>query len=129
VRPWPALAAAGFAAAGVLLLAVRDPHRAGAYGVCPLKALTGLSCPLCGGLRAVHDLTRGDLAAAAGDNLAVLVLLAGAALWWVLWLRRGGGLRPGGLPAVPWWLVRAGGVALLLFTVLRNLPFGGAPAP
>lgn len=127
--PWPAVAAAGATAAAAALVAVRDPHRPGSYGTCPVLALTGLYCPLCGGLRAVHDLARGDLAAAAGDNLAVLLLLVVAAAWWVLWWRRGGTLRPGALPPVPARVAWPAGVAVVLFTVIRNLPFGGALAP
>ena len=39
----------------------RDPHASGSWGFCPWLALTGLYCPGCGGLRAVNDLTNGDL--------------------------------------------------------------------
>ena len=45
------------------------PARARQLGVLPVAALTGTYCPGCGGLRAVNDLTRGDLAAAASSNL------------------------------------------------------------
>ena len=102
---------------------MRDPHRPGSWGWCPTKVLTHLDCPACGGLRAVHDLTRLDLGAAASSNL-LLVLAVPVVL--ALWLRRvvalwrGGGVaRPLTVPAAA-WTVGLGVVAV--FTVARNLP-------
>jgi Protein of unknown function (DUF2752) len=73
-------------AAGVLLVSVllhlRDPHRSGSWGYCPWFLLTGTYCPGCGGLRAVSDLTRGDVAAAASSNLLLVASLPLVALWW-----------------------------------------------
>jgi hypothetical protein len=53
---------------------------------------------------------------------------AAAAVLWVLWLSREVRGRPAG-PRVPralWWGV---GAVVLLFTVVRNLPFGAFLAP
>jgi hypothetical protein len=49
---------------------------------CPFQLLTGLSCPGCGSLRALHELMHGRLAAALDLNaLTVLLLpLLGAAM-------------------------------------------------
>ena len=67
----PLLTIGGLAAATVALH-FRDPHSQYSWGMCPSAAL-GLSCPGCGGLRAVNDLTNGDLAGAASSNLLLVV--------------------------------------------------------
>jgi hypothetical protein len=117
------LAAAGLVAIATLALAVRDPHRPGSWGWCPTRVLTHLGFPACGGLRAVHDLTRLDLGAAASSNLLlVLVIPVVVALWLrrvvVLW--RGGGVAPA--LTVPPALWTAGLGVVVVFTVVRNLP-------
>lgn len=43
-------------AAAIVLLYVFDPMSVGFSYRCPVKALTGLDCPGCGGQRAVHAL-------------------------------------------------------------------------
>ena len=105
-----------------------DPNEAGNYPTCPVLATTGLFCPGCGSLRAVHALTQGDVAAAVELNvLAVLGLMLLAAIWWA-WARRSWSGRPRTSVASPtllWMLL--GGVAL--FTVLRNLSVGAVLAP
>ena len=66
-----------------------DPNAPGHYPLCPTKALTGLDCPGCGGLRACHSLVTGDLVGALDHNaFVVLVLLPLAVVAWVLWLVR-----------------------------------------
>src|SRR5680860_987871 len=60
---------AGAVVGASLLLHLRDPHESGSWGFCPWLLLTGTYCPGCGGLRAVNDLTRGDIPAAASSNL------------------------------------------------------------
>jgi hypothetical protein len=52
-------AAGGALAVAAILLFLYDPADAGLYPSCPLRALTGLLCPLCGGLRAAHALLHG----------------------------------------------------------------------
>jgi uncharacterized protein DUF2752 len=123
------LAAGAVAALGTLALHARDPHAAGSWGYCP-TALLGVSCPLCGSLRAVNDLTHLDLAAAASSNL-LLVLAAPVivALWGrrlVACWRGGPALTPVTVPRAL-WLVLA--VVALAFTVARNLPAGAWLAP
>jgi hypothetical protein len=77
----PLLLAGGVLVASVLLH-VRDPHRSGSWGYCPWLFLTGTYCPGCGGLRAVNDLTHGDVAAAASSNLLFVASLPVLALVW-----------------------------------------------
>jgi hypothetical protein len=81
VRP-PVLLAAGVLGASVLLH-LRDPHRSGSWGYCPWLMLTGTYCPGCGGLRAVNDLTDGDVVGAASSNLLLVALLPVAAGVWL----------------------------------------------
>lgn len=105
-----------------LALRLRDPHVEGSWGFCPLQVSTGLDCPGCGGLRAVHLLTRGDLVGAASSNLLLVLALPLVLAGWVVWVRRARQGRPV-LPEGPRtsWLVVAG-VLSTVFTVLRNVP-------
>lgn len=101
-----------------------DPNQPGHYPVCPLYRITGLYCPGCGGLRSAHAFVHGDFLAALQDNApAVLGYLAFAVLWtvWVVRTARGRPLRLGLGPVHLW----TAGTLLLVFTVVRNLPFGG----
>lgn len=124
----PVLAGATLLAV-VAVLHLRDPHQSGSYGFCPWLLLTGTYCPGCGGLRAVHDLTHGDVAAAVSSNLLVVALVPLAVTFWVLWMRarwRGRAHTPP-LPARPvlWSLA----VLVPAFTLLRNLDVGTWLAP
>lgn len=123
------LAAGALAALGTVALHVRDPHASGSWGYCP-TALLGFSCPLCGSLRAVNDLTHLDLAAAVSSNLLlVLAIPVIVALWGrrtaACW-RGGRALAPLGVPRQLWWVLA---VVLAVFTVARNLPAGAWLAP
>lgn len=116
------------AAAATAYVGVVDPNEAGHFPTCPFLALTGLFCPGCGTLRAVHALTRGDLAAAAGLNVLALVALPVLAVGWLLWTRRlwlGHPLRRIGPPWAPYALL----VGVAAFWVARNLAVGQALAP
>ncbi|MEV1048542.1 DUF2752 domain-containing protein [Streptomyces sp. NPDC049916] len=105
-----------------------DPNEPGHYPVCPLLKITGAFCPGCGGLRSAHAFIHGDLGAALGANAVAVVGYFLFAAVWVVWLVRawrGQPLRTS-LAPVWWWGV---GAFLLIFTVVRNLPFGSALAP
>lgn len=120
----PVLLAAGILVASVLLH-LRDPHRSGSWGYCPWLLLTGTQCPGCGGLRAVNDLTNGDVAAAASSNLLFVASLPMVAFLWARTVldRWRGTVRA--LPARRAALASGAFLALaLLFAVVRNLPFG-----
>lgn len=103
-----------------------DPRDTHLVPPCPFRTITGLDCPLCGGMRAVHDLTHLDLVGAAGQNLLVTLLapLAGVAL--LVWLALS--LDPARTAAVGRRLPRAAAVVALLavafvvFGVVRDLP-------
>jgi len=124
----PALTIGGLAAA-TLALHVRDPHEQNSWGLCPSAAL-GFSCPGCGGLRAVNDLTHGDVSAALSSNLLVTLLIPVAVVLLAIWALDSWRGRPAR------WdlrLVRpiayASLVVLAVFTVARNLPGGSWLAP
>ena len=93
----PALTIGGLAVA-TLALRVRDPHDQYSWGLCPSAAL-GFSCPGCGGLRAVNDLTHGDLGAALSSNLLLVVLVPFAIVALGLWVVD---RWRGSPPTVPW---------------------------
>jgi hypothetical protein len=121
-RPWRApTVAGGLALAGTAVLAVVDPE--GTHvPLCPLRAVTGLDCPLCGSLRAVHALTRADLLEALDHNLLFTASIPALVVCWAVWLGRALGRDPAPGRHLP---VRTGAVLLglaLLFGFLRNLP-------
>ncbi|AEM86478.1 hypothetical protein Strvi_7112 [Streptomyces violaceusniger Tu 4113] len=100
-----------------------DPGEPGHYPVCPLLRLTGLYCPGCGGLRGAHALAHGDLAAALRDNALAVGCYALFAVCWVVWCVRGR------FPAARTWHAGALGAVALVFTIVRNFPFGGLLTP
>ena len=97
---------------------------------CPFLALTGWSCPLCGGTRLGAALLHGELGVAFGLNPVVflgLVLVAVLAVVWLVEAAGGPALRPP--PAwsdrarrvSPWVWLALGGAALVLWTLARHL--------
>nr|WP_253870420.1 DUF2752 domain-containing protein [Mycobacterium sp. 1164966.3] len=107
----------GVLLAGVLgYIGLVDPHKpSSVYPLCPFKLLTGWNCPLCGGLRMVHDLLHGDLAASINDNVFALVGIPLLVGWIVLRRRQGRSVLP--VPATATVIV-----LMIAWTVLRNIP-------
>lgn len=105
-----------------------DPNEPGHYPVCPLLKITGVLCPGCGGLRSAHAFIHGDLGAAFSANAVATVGYFLFAVVWVLWLVRAWRGQPLRIRLAPawWWGI---GALLLIFSVVRNLPFGSALAP
>jgi hypothetical protein len=101
-----------------------DPNQPGHYPVCPLLRLTGVYCPGCGGLRSAHAVMHGDFAAALTDNALAVVGYLVFAVVWTVWVVRSARGRPMRIDLGPVHLWSAGAL-LLVFTVVRNLPFGG----
>ncbi len=112
---------------GLGILFLVNPAAAGWIPPCPFHALTGLDCPGCGSLRAIHSLLHGQWAQALAFNpLACFCLpFMGA---WLLW--HAARAVAGRAPAVPFirptllWLVTA---LVLAFGVARNALPPGAP--
>ena len=115
------LVLAGAVIAGFAMLRIRDPHVAG-YIACPFHAVTGLWCPLCGGLRAAADLTHGDVLASLSSNVLVAPAVVVAVLAWFAWVA-GRPVRPGRGAA---WAIALGALA---FAIARNTDWGAWLAP
>ena len=110
-------------AVAVALLRIFDPATSTLFPPCPVHYLTGWYCPGCGSLRAIHQLLHGNFRAAWAMNPLTVVLLPFVTYGLVshaLFEIRGHGLPQPSLPAV--W-IRALGAAILLFGIVRNLPF------
>ena len=121
------LGAAGLGTAA--LLHFYDPHESGSYGYCPFLQLTGKPCPGCGGLRAVNDLTRGDLVGAISSNVLAVALVAALAVAWLVWVVRR--LR-GRVDHMITFSLKTGYVligVIVMFGILRNTPWGSWLAP
>ncbi|UFU04400.1 DUF2752 domain-containing protein [Ruania suaedae] len=117
-RVSPAVIGAVTAAATAVVVMLRPG--AGGPVLCPLLAVTGLYCPMCGGLRTTAALAGGDLAAAWSVNPLLTLLLPAAALAWLVWMVRSWrGQRPLRIPGA---LFPALASAILVFGVLRNVP-------
>ncbi|WP_405811332.1 DUF2752 domain-containing protein [Streptomyces sp. NBC_00210] len=123
----PLGALAGVAAAFAYVGTV-DPNEPGHYPVCPLLRFTGIYCPGCGGLRSAHAFIHGDLTTALGSNAMAVVGYGVFAAVWVVWLIRAVRGVPMRIAVAPVWWWALGGVGLI-FSVVRNLPFGSALAP
>ena len=113
-----------------MLLHLRDPHQGGSWGYCPWLVLTGTYCPGCGGLRAVNDLTNGDVVGAASSNLMFVASLPVVAGWWLRTVldRWRGLMRPSDPRRQVLLAVMVLGLALL-FAVVRNTGLGAWLAP
>ena len=123
-------AVVGMVGAGALvLLHVRDPHESGSYGFCPFLAVTGHPCPGCGGLRAVNELTHGDIVGALSSNLLAIGLLALLTVAWAAWVVRRARGSDDRMPVVRDRTLVLVLVVALAFGVLRNTPWGAWLAP
>ena len=121
-------AVAGAAIGALTVVAAIDPNEPGHYPTCPFLALTGHTCPGCGSLRALHALTRGDLAAAISRNVLMVASVPLLVWLWVRWAQRSwtGAGRSRPAPAAALW---SGVVLVVAFWTLRNLAVGAALAP
>ncbi len=129
VRAARPAAVAVAALGGLTYLWAVDPNAPGHYPGCPILAVTGLYCPGCGTLRALHALTHGDVLRALDLNaLLVTVGLPVLVLGWAVWARREWTGRVRTTLAAPVWIWLLL-VAVVGFAVLRNLPFASALAP
>ncbi|MFE5489450.1 DUF2752 domain-containing protein [Streptomyces virginiae] len=111
---------AGVFTAVAAAVRLADPTRPGRFPSCPFHALTGLDCPGCGSLRALHQLTHGHVFAAMDYNLLLIAALPCIAL---VWLRAVTGRTT--RRALPPWGPRVALVVVALWTVVRNLPVLG----
>jgi hypothetical protein len=108
------LAGCALVAAALMLFAF-DPARSGLFPPCPFHALTGLQCPGCGTLRALHALSHGHVLSALDLNpLAMVFLVIGLAFVLARCLHMR--LAP---PRFAGWIVFS---VIMLYWVARNVP-------
>jgi hypothetical protein len=108
---------------GCVLLYARDPAHGHLYPPCPFHAMTGLDCPGCGTLRALHQLSHGHVGTAFGLNpLSVVALpfLGYAFASSVISLARGRGLPELRLRGRLAWVVP---IVVGAFWIARNIPW------
>ena len=118
-----AAAAAISMAAGSGFTAYFDPTTTHFFPVCPLYAITGFACPGCGLTRGFHALFHGDVVTALDFNALIpvwAVILSYVFVSLILQAVRGKGLPM--WPTNPrfMWVFM---IVLLVFGILRNLPF------
>lgn len=105
----------------LFVLIVFNPASSGIFPPCPFHRLTGLYCPGCGSLRAVHQLLHGNLSMAFRLNPLLILSLILFAFWLiycgVLAVRK----RPlptVTIPSYGIWLIL---LIIVLFWILRNI--------
>jgi hypothetical protein len=119
----PAIVLAAAVLACVFVVLYRfDPAKYGFYPGCTFHALTGLNCPGCGTLRALHQLTHGHLKAALHLNpLAVLAIpFLGYMLLSELLNQTTGKRLPHVFKSRVWIWILVG--IIIAFWILRNIP-------
>ncbi|MFI7446875.1 DUF2752 domain-containing protein [Nonomuraea sp. NPDC049714] len=113
-----------FAVVGVI-----DPNEPGHYPTCPFLWATGLYCPGCGTMRTIHALAHLDPVTAIGLNPLALAMVPFLLFWWGRWLVNAWRGRPRRTtlahPAYLWAFL----ALVLVYWVVRNLPFGAFLAP
>ncbi len=110
-------------AAGLMLLRIYNPATSTLFPPCPFHYLTGWYCPGCGSLRAIHQLLHGNVRAAWAMNPLSLLLFPflayGLARETISYWRG----QPLPQFAVPGAWIRALCALIVLFGIVRNLPF------
>jgi hypothetical protein len=107
---------------GLALVHGYAPDAHGFYPLCGTFGWSGLHCPGCGSLRAIHHLTHGRLLAALGANAVLVLGLGSVMVWGMARWRRGRAFGWESALVRPWVVVLVVGL-LLMFTLLRNLPW------
>ncbi len=115
-------AVAGAAMAGVGLLSVLDVSQTSLLPPCPFLAITGLWCPFCGGTRAVDALAAGDVAAALGLNLLVVLAVPLVMAEWLRWTAGRARGQQTSFMNVSTRVLAVVTTITILYAVLRNIP-------
>ena len=93
------------------------------FAVCPFHYITGLHCPGCGSQRAIHDLLHLRLYEAIKHNLLIgIVALVILAKGYAVWSQKYAAAYYYNLNNKSWFTYSIV-VIVILFWVLRNLPF------
>ena len=89
---------------------------------CPFLSVTGLWCPLCGGTRAVQALSGGDVEAALGFNVLVVLAVPLVLAEWARWTAGRARGRPTSFMNVSSRTLAVVAALALLYMVVRNVP-------
>jgi len=124
-RHWKWVLSLSAGIAGLAVLYTFSPQEYGFYPRCLFFTLTGMTCPGCGALRALHHLLHGEVSAAFHFNPLVVIfapLVPFAFATYAFGVISGRALSPERLLRPGWvWAAFAVGIG---FAVARNLPFG-----
>ncbi len=107
---------------GAAVLYLFDPAVNGFYPRCQLYRVTGLQCPGCGGLRALHALLHGHVVEAFRLNPLFVGALPAAGTWVGVWLMRKR-RDPAARLTLPTAWIWAGVAIVIAYGVARNFPF------
>lgn len=108
--------------AGLVALYRFDPATHGFFPRCQFRLLTGWDCPGCGATRAGYQLLHGHWQQAWQLNPLFVIALPAGLLWGLYQLRqKWTGRNPIPFTLSPPWVWTLA-VAVIIFTVLRNLP-------
>jgi hypothetical protein len=121
-RRWKLAAVMLVALFGLVALFAVDPAGSFFFPRCPFHALTGLHCPGCGTLRALHQLLHGNPGTAFWLNplmVASLPLIAYSFLSGLVRVVSGWKVPVSFLPAVWIWILLG---VIILFWIARNIP-------
>jgi hypothetical protein len=99
------------------------PTEGSFYPRCLFHLATGFHCPGCGATRCVYALVHGDLPQALAYNLLLLLYLPylAATAFNACWHAVVG--RPAFCGRLPSWAIMATAILLMVYWVVRNLPF------
>lgn len=86
---------------------------------CPVRALTGIECPGCGGLRACWSLLHGDMAGAWASNPLIFVIVPALAVGLVVWVKAA--LTDTAVPRLPRPIVWCVLALTALWVIARNM--------
>jgi len=121
-KSWQLVGVACVCTASAIPLYFLDPSISGVFPSCPFRALTGMYCPGCGTLRALHGLLHGNITGAFMLNpltVLILPLVIYAFVSLVAEVLRGRPLpRLFDSPRYIWALF----AVVMAFWVLRNIP-------
>ena len=120
----PPLAVAAGCTAACMAVWLGDPTTPGGpLPICPTKALLGIDCPGCGGMRMAYSLMHGDIPAALHYNavsLVVVLLCVWSMVAWAVGRLRGRWVSSW----LHWrWTPLTLSVVFIGWFVVRNLPF------
>lgn len=106
---------------GVFILFRFNPTQYAFYPRCALYTMTGIYCPGCGCLRALHELTHGHVLTALRDNLLLVLAMPLLAVdFWQYFYRRVTG-HVSQLWVTRPFVIKCAIAAIILFTLLRNI--------